>query len=986
MNKRAKSWLVRGTAVLSAVAVVTVGMVIFRSDDRVPQDYNHGVTVEALDLRTEASYREVAAGYSLPAYAGGDIPVEVAALFPEAQPLFGSETPAVLIDQDGQQVFSFEVPQDGLYCIQVEYYDDGDSVAQTQAQIQLDDGYPFYEMRSQVFPSRWDYSGQEIQLDRYGNEIVPESVKVKAWSSRYLQDASGMTQEPFRFSLKAGGHTLVIRCEQGSLAIRRLILTAPPAEQEGLPTGQPAGSEIQIVEGEDIAYKNDSTVRPAGEYNTQLTPYSSTKIVMNMLDGNSFCQGGQSVSYTFRVEQSGYFYLGFRYCQSVVVDFPVFRTVSVDGVVPTPDFRAVAFPYTRKYDTLTVSDPSGQPIGVYLEAGEHTLTLTVTLEPIAAILDEIQQISDEVNTLSLQVTKITGNNAGKYRDFDLLTYIPELRDILLSWADRLGEIYDRLHAFNPEVREVGAFSSLLVSRKQLISLAEYPNRLPMRLSELYQGQSSVAQYLADVMESMTNSPASLDSIYVYQRQEDLPKSMGFFEKLWAGIVRFFHSFTAGDYEADGSRKQENTPQETGEAPSLQIWVTRSRLYAELLQKMADESFTAETAGFTVDVSLMPDPQKLVLANAAGSSPDLALGVNSSLPFDLGIRGALKDLTEYPDWEEVTERFFPGLLTVGQIQDHLYALPETTNFFVLFYRTDILDNFGMSVPDTMEEVKSLLPQLRSRGMNFFSHIAGSIGYKPFGATVPLIYQNGGSLYGETALDIAVDSDQTLDAITEMTELFTVYGLDYEVPNFYQHFRNGTLPIGVSDFGTYNLLINSAPEIADSWSIAPVPGYVDENGEVQRWMTGAAESAVIFESTALPDEAWEFLKWWTSADTQLEYANTLQVSYGQEYMWPTANREAFPQLPWKEQDKQVILSQLEWLFEIPRVPGNYMTERELSNAFQEIVLEGESVRNAVDTATRNISAEVERKLQEFGYWDGSNWIEPYTLPADPREDSP
>lgn len=984
MKKGKKRWLIRCAAILSAAAVITVGVVIFRSDDQVPQDYDHTAAVEALNLRTETSYRRMVSGYSTPLYAGPEIVLEAGDLHSQASPLLGSGRPAVRIGQNEQQSFSFVVPEDGQYCILVDYYDDGDSVAQTQAQIQLDGAFPFYEMRSQEFPSRWDYSGQKRKLDRYGNEIVPESSKRKEWSGRYLQDASGLTAEPFRFSLTAGPHTLTVQCQQGSLVIRRLTLTAPPAQQESLPTGLPEGGELRIIEGEDITYKNDSTVRPAGQYNPQLSPYSSTHIVMNMLDGNSFSRGGQSVSYTFEVKKSGYYYLGFRYCQSVVVDFPVFRTITLDGTVPTSDFQAVAFPYTRKYRTLTVSDGENKPIGVYLEAGEHTLTLTITLEPIAAVMDELQQLSDQVNTLSLQVTKITGNNASKYRDFDLLTYIPNLRDILLCWANQLGDIYDRLHAFNPEAREIGAFSSLLVSRKQLVSLAKYPNKLPMRLSELYQGQSSVAQYLADVLEGMTNSPTALDTIYIYQRQEDLPKPMGFFQKLWEGIIRFFHSFSAKDYEADRSAKPAE-PQEQ-KAQSLQIWVTRARLYAELLQKMADEEFTVETAGFTVDISLMPDPQKLVLANAAGNSPDIALGVNSSMPFDLGIRGALKDLTTYPDCAEVTRRFFPGLTTVGQIQERLYALPETTNFFVLFYRTDILENFSLTVPDTMEDVKSMLPQLRSRGMNYFSHIAGSIGYKPFGATVPMIYQNGGSLYGGTALDIAVDSERTLDAITEMTELFTVYGLDYEVPNFYQHFRNGTLPIGVSDFGTYNLLLNSAPEIADSWGIAPVPGYVDENGEVQRWMTGAAESTIIFESTAMPDQAWEFLKWWTSADTQLSYANTLQVSYGREYMWPTANREAFAQLPWKEQDKQAILSQLEWLFEIPRVPGNYMTERELSNAFQKIALEGEPVRNAVDTAARNISAEVERKLLEFGYWDGSDWSTPYTLPADPRKDAP
>ena len=980
VRKACRKWGFRLIAAAGVVAVVVGCTLLFRTDVVVPQDYDHTVAVQLDTMQTLPSYRRAIEDYTFPLYTGADIVIPAQDASGEAQRLFGSDTPAVSLLQGGETVFTFSVPQDAQYCVLVEYYDDGNSAVQTQAQVRLDGEFPFYEMQTQVFAGRWEYDGEK-KLDRYGNETVPPSYRKKEWAAAYLCDASAFTTEPFRLQLTAGEHSLTVYCEQGALAIRSLTLTSMPAADDGMATGEPSGQAITVIQGEDIAYKNDSTVRPAGQYNTALTPYSSRHIVMNMLDGNSFRQGGQSVSYTFTVEQDGYYFLSLRYCQSVLVDFPVFRTIQIDGKVPTPDFEAVAFPYTRTYQNLTVSDADGDPIGIYLEAGqEHTLTLTITLEPLAAIMDRVQQVRDEVNALSLQVTKITGNNASKYRDFELLTYIPDLRDKLLSWADRLDAIYEELHAFNPKVRQIGAFSALQVCRKQLVSLAKYPNKLPMRLEELYQGQSSVSQYLADVLEGMTNSPSALDALYLYQDADSLPKEMGFFQKIGAGIARFFYSFVVKDYEA--VRANDSVQEDAGESPALQVWVSRARLYAEVLQKLTDETFSADTTGYSVDVSLMPDTQKLVLANAAGSSPDLALGINSSLPFDLGIRGALKNLREYEDCDEVTQRFFQGLLTVGEIQDNLYCLPETTNFYVLFYRKDILENFNLTVPDTMEDVKAMLPQLRSRGLNFFSHISGAIGYKPFSTTVPLLYQNGGSLYGDTALDIQLDSDATLDAIREMTELFTVYGLDYEVSNFYQHFRNGTLPIGVSDFGIYNLLINSAPEIANSWGIALVPGYRDADGTVQRWMTGAAETAVIFDSTVYPEQAWEFLKWWTSTETQTTYANTLQISYGQEYMWPTANQEAFALLPWKEEDKQVILEQQKWLFEIPRVPGNYMLERELSTMFLHIVLEGENVRDAVDTAYRNTTNEVTRKLQEFGYLEGDSWKSVYSLPQSPR----
>ena len=111
--------------------------------------------------------------------------------------------------------------------------------------------------------------------------------------------------------------------------------------------------------------------------------------------------------------------------------------------------------------------------------------------------------------------------------------------------------------------------------------------------------------------------------------------------------------------------------------------------------MITEEFTPQT-GIEVDLSLMPDQTKLVLANASGDSPDVATGVNYSIPFELGIRGALKDLTQFDDFAEVAGRYTEGLLMPYVIDDSVYAIPETMNFQVLFYRKDILDKLGLEV--------------------------------------------------------------------------------------------------------------------------------------------------------------------------------------------------------------------------------------------------------------------------------------------------
>src|SRR5699024_8707076 len=152
-----------------------------------------------------------------------------------------------------------------------------------------------------------------------------------------------------------------------------------------------------------------------------------------------------------------------------------------------------------------------------------------------------------------------------------------------------------------------------------------------------------------------------------------------------------------------------------------------------------------------------DENKLILSNAAGEAPDVAVGTNYALPFELSIRGALQDLTEFSDFDEIKQRFPGGLHVPATIEDSIYALPDTINFWVLFYREDILDSLGLPVPETLEEVKTYLPELQRKGMNFFYPTAGMPGLKTFAGTMPVIYQNDGQFYGETVHRTALNEE-------------------------------------------------------------------------------------------------------------------------------------------------------------------------------------------------------------------------------------
>ncbi len=908
--------------------------------------------------RLNKNYTLVSGGYTFSPYEGEDLeyPVEKAYINGGDGILtadnYHYKNKALEIKIGDKVNLVLDIPKDGLYYLKFDYLSDTDSSLPAECSLTLNGEMPFYEARRLLFENNWASSGEKV-YDRYGNEIVSIPDKVLTWESKYLIDASYRNSKPLALELKQGKNEIGLSVTEGSLLLGNLYLT----KETVIPQYEKAvidGEGLMIIEGENIDLRNDSSIRATCEFDTALTPYETKNKVLNVLDGASFKDAGQRITYNFDINKSGYYNLGFAYKQSGKTDFPVFADISIDGEVPNTQLKAYAFPYEKDYTNRRVKDDEGNNVGIYLEEGSHTISLTLNIDNIRHVLENVDKVMNDVNDLALEITKVAGTNKDKYRDLDIVAYIPDVKERLITWAEELEALQKSVKVYNPSVKKIAAFSSLSVASSRLRSLAKDPKNIPYRINELAQSTNSVMQYLANLIDVLNKNALSIDKIYIIGEDEKLPKGEGFFQSMYLNTVRFFSSFGSQDYSA--ANKQED---------HLQVWVNRSRQYVEIMQRMIDESFTPKT-GIKVDVSIMPDQNKLIMANASGDAPDVAASINYAIPFELGIRGAIKDLTEFEDYKEVLTRTVDGLHIPATIGDGIYAVPETINFWVLYYRKDILEKLDLEVPNTMEDVKEMLPELQMRGLNFYYPTAGMIALKTFHGTTPLLYQYGATLYGETAGNTAINSDAAMKGLTELTELFTIYNLPIDVPSFYQHFRNGDMPIGVAEYNMYNLLINAAPEISNSWGIALIPGIEQENGEVLRYASGGAESCVIFKSNEEREQkAWEYLKWWTSTETQVEFGQTLQVSYGDEYIWNTANVEAFSELPWKSKDKDVIMEQTQWMLESPRILGTYMLERELSNSYNKVVVNGKDLRLTIDSSVKRINRETERKLTEFGF---------------------
>ena len=144
-------------------------------------------------------------------------------------------------------------------------------------------------------------------------------------------------------------------------------------------------------------------------------------------------------------------------------------------------------------------------------------------------------------------------------------------------------------------------------------------------------------------------------------------------------------------------------------------------------------------------------------------------------------------------------------------------------------------------------------------------------------------------------------------------------------------------GNADYTFYNNLQVSAPDIKGLWGFTVVPGIMQEDGTINHTTGSIGLADMIMADTKHPEESWEFLKWWTSEETQTIYGREMESLMGSSARIATANLKALGNLAWPVDDYKELMKQFEQVKGIPQVPGGYYSWRNVNNAFYTVTTE-------------------------------------------------
>ena len=788
----------------------------------------------------------------------------------------------------------FQMPRSGCYRIRVTYYALENRSSDILFGLKLNGAYPFFGCDQLSLSKVWRNDTADFKTDKRGNESRPGQVQVMTWQTAYLTDDQGLANDPYMFAFFEGAQSLTITGEMTDVVIERVELC--PAEALPfyadvactLDLNQVPDAAPLLLEAEKPAFLSHSSIIPMTDRTSAATsPSHPTQIRYNTIGSYNWQSQGQWITWEFEIEKAGVYNIGMRVRQNFQRGYDTTRRVYIDGKVPFSELNQVEFPYSGGWYQKTLGD--GEPYAFYFTAGTHTLSMEVVPGRTSDIYRALKDSVYRLGGIYRDILMVTGTTPDAYRDYYLEREIPTLEADLKAERDRLSDEYRRLqNSYGGRDGDTATIERLAV---QLDSFLEDFETIPARLQSFNDNISALSSW----MVRMKDQPLELDYIEIVPAGAAMrPAGAGFFESVAYIWNQFVGSFTV-DYNAVGD----------GGTESLNVWVGLGRDQVQIIKELVDNTFLP-SHDFGVSIRLAKD--SMIQATYAGTGPDVALFVGSDQPVNLAVRGALEDLTQFADYEQVAARFSPQASVPYQYGGGVYALPITGTFNMLFYRTDIFEELQLSPPDTWEELYALIPKLQRRNMNVGLPrvVMDGTGLSPSASSIfdTLLLQKGMTYFTEDRRKTRFDTQEALDAFKEWTEYYTKYNIPKDF-DFYNRFRTGELPIGIDAYSLYNKLYVGAPEIAGSWDMIQIPGTRQADGTINRATTVNGTSAILFANKGKQENAWEFVKWFTSAETQTAYGRTVEALLGAASRYDTANLEALQLLPWTNaQQKQLL----------------------------------------------------------------------------------
>ncbi len=859
-----------------------------------------------------------------------------------------------------------EVAKDGWYTLSFTYMAvETSSSSDIELGFLLDGAYPYYEAERFTLPRLWADDGEVRESN--GNQFAPEQKQLFEKQTRPLRDSNGFVSEDLQIYLTAGAHTLGVISYGEAFRLYGLQLGVPETvlsfdeqmakwKDEGI---QNFSGEEFILEAEKTSYKNDrSVIGKSDSSNPGVKPSNAYKQMINYIGGSNWSMPDEYITWTVKAPSAGLYKLGFHFRQNYVINATSYRDLKVNGVHQYAEMASLAFDYENGWqfsDTVL----GGRELVIYLNEGKNELTMSVTLGDMNEFSAKMEDVVLRLGKMYLDIVAIVGESPDSRRDNALFPRVPDLQERMESEVALMKQLIEERRDESGDIDDIAALLQKMnvVIEKMLDKQYEAQNYKSL----FYDNYASLSAQL----QEMKNMALDIDVlVFTAPGRECERTTSGFFESLGFEAQRFAASFMLDYNNASATQQgQEN----------LTIWVNWSRDQTLVLNSLVTSKFTPST---NIGVTVRMTNASLLQGIMSGNGPDCSLSDSRTTPVNLAMRGALVDLSQYEDYDEVMEWFVEGAGEPYRYGDGIYALPATQQFNMLFYRTDIFEQYGIvdengeaAPPKTWDEFLEIasvfmlnnmqvgLPYTELKDIYQVNGGVASLNIFP-----TLLMQNGLSIYNEDMTGTSFNDVGTMREFEEWTDYYTKYNLPKEY-SFFARFRVGQIPMAVQPYAQYATLAAAAPEIKGRWEMAEIPGVLQEDGTINNSQAGFGSACMILKLSEHKDAAWELLKWWMSEETQHSYALDIEAILGVAGRYTSAIVAASRNLDWGKHARQMLDIQWNKVNDIREIPGGYYVSRAIDQAFWNVLSMNANPKDMMKKWGEVADAEITSKINQY-----------------------
>ena len=264
--------------------------------------------------------------------------------------------------------------------------------------------------------------------------------------------------------------------------------------------------------------------------------------------------------------------------------------------------------------------------------------------------------------------------------------------------------------------------------------------------------------------------------------------------------------------------------------------------------------------------------KVLVSANTGSLPDVARCDIAWLPEfqKMGILVALDQ--EMSNFADVASTLLNSAMSTAKIEGAVYGLALNTNTKILFYNVKMLEDAGVKVPATMDELVEAIKKIAGTNANGQQVWGWNEPALSGWNLCPFIWSFGGALLSDdqTVATGYINSPATVKAIETFADLYKAGALT--------GFNSGDIPM-TDGFGTgrYAMMLEGPWKTAElsgaypdvAYGTAPMP-----TGEGGSSSVLGGEDIAMF-TTANKEATWKFMQFMTSEFAEIEMAKCGQL---------------------------------------------------------------------------------------------------------------